>query len=64
MVGFCMLLMEINLASPLRMPVALGRTRYIIVMIFALVLYAVPVKILLRLALNVKYVLITPWFNI
>jgi len=42
----------------------LGRTRYIIVMIFALVLYGVPVKILLRLALNVKYVLITPWFNI
>ena len=42
----------------------LGRARYIIVMLFALLLYGVPVKILLRLALNVKYVLITPWFNI
>jgi len=25
---------------------------------------ALPVKIILRLALNVKYILVTPWFNI
>lgn len=42
----------------------LGRARYAAVMLFALLMYGVPVKILLRLALNIKYVLITPWFNI
>lgn len=43
---------------------SLGRTRYVTVMLFTLVMYSVPVKIVLRLALRVKYVLITPWFNI
>jgi hypothetical protein len=42
----------------------LGRNRYIAVMSFTLLLYAVPIKVLLRLLLRVKYVLETPWFNI
>lgn len=42
----------------------LGRGRYLAVMGFMLLLYAVPIKIVLRLVLNVKYVLETPWFNI
>ncbi len=42
----------------------LGTTRYAIVMIFTLLMYGVPIKILLRLFLGVKYVLVTPWFNI
>jgi len=42
----------------------LGRSRYLTVMTLALLLYAVPIKIFLRLLLGVKYVLITPWFNI
>jgi hypothetical protein len=42
----------------------LGRSRYIIVMTFTLVMYGVPIKIFLRLLLNVKYVLETPWFNV
>jgi hypothetical protein len=42
----------------------LGATRCTIVMIFTLIMYSVPIKIILRLFLGVKYVLITPWFNI
>jgi hypothetical protein len=42
----------------------LGRGRYVTVMVFTLIMYAVPLKILLRLLLGVKYVLITPWFNV
>jgi hypothetical protein len=42
----------------------LGRARYVTAMLLALIMYAVPVKIFLRLALRVRYVLITPWFNI
>jgi len=42
----------------------LGHRRYLVVMLFALLLYGVPIKILLRLLLRVKYVLATPWFNV
>jgi len=42
----------------------LGRSRYVVVMIFTLLMYGVPVKIVLRLLLGVKYVLVTPWFNV
>jgi Cytochrome b(C-terminal)/b6/petD len=42
----------------------LGRTRYAAVMIFTLLMYGVPIKIVLRLLLHVKYVLVTPWFNV
>jgi hypothetical protein len=42
----------------------LGRGRYITVMIFTLLLYGVPIKVLLRLLFGVKYVLVTPWFNV
>lgn len=41
-----------------------GAKRYIIVMTAILLMYAVPVKIFLRIAFNIKYVLVTPWFNI
>lgn len=41
-----------------------GCKRYIIVMTALLLMYAVPVKIFLRIALNVQYILVTPWFNI
>ena len=42
----------------------LGKSRYNLVMILTLLLYTMPIKIFLRLFLGVKYVLITPWFNI
>jgi len=42
----------------------LGRTRYVTVMCLLLVMYALPVKIVLRLVLRVRYVVVTPWFNI
>jgi hypothetical protein len=42
----------------------LGRWRYFISMSFLLVMLGIPVKILLRLIFGVKYVLITPWFNL
>ena len=42
----------------------LGRRRYALVMILTLLMYGVPIKVFLRLALGVKYVLVTPWFNL
>jgi hypothetical protein len=33
-------------------------------MIFLLTMFGLPIKILLRHSLHVKYVWITPWFNI
>lgn len=41
-----------------------GLIRYVIVMLLMLGMYAVPIKIILRLFFNVRYVLVTPWFNI
>lgn len=41
-----------------------GLIKYAIVMVLTLTMYGVPMKILLRLAFNIRYVLITPWFNI
>jgi len=42
----------------------LGRGRYLLAVTFALLMYGVPIKILLRLLFGVKYVLVTPWFNV
>jgi hypothetical protein len=42
----------------------LGPLRYAIVATLFLIMMALPVKILLRLTLNIKYILVTPWFNI
>ena len=42
----------------------LGRGRYAVVMILTLLMYAVPMKVFLRLLFGVKYVLVTPWFNV
>ncbi|HSP98905.1 MAG TPA: hypothetical protein VL049_16910 [Candidatus Dormibacteraeota bacterium] len=47
-----------------RLSERLGRWRYASVILLTLLLYAVPAKILLRLLLGVRYVLVTPWFNI
>jgi len=44
--------------------IGLGRWRYFISMSFLLVMLGIPVKILLRLIFGVKYILITPWFNL
>jgi hypothetical protein len=38
--------------------------QYSIMMIFVLTMIALPIKMLLRLALHIKYVWITPWFNV
>ncbi len=38
--------------------------KYSIIIISLLLMYAVPIKIFLRLAFDIKYVLVTPWFNI
>jgi len=42
----------------------LGAGRYYTVMVLTLLMYAVPIKMLLRIFLGVRYVLVTPWFNI
>ena len=42
----------------------LGPVRYAIVAFLFMTMMALPVKIILRIALNIKYILVTPWFNI
>ena len=42
----------------------LGWPRYFVTMMLLLMMIGVPLKIFLRLAFNIKYVLTTPWFNI
>jgi len=42
----------------------LGPARYLIVSIILLAMLAVPLKVLLRLFFNIKYIWVTPWFNI
>jgi len=41
-----------------------GQIKYMIIMLSILMMYFVPIKIFLRLAFDIKYILITPWFNI
>ena len=43
---------------------SLGTMRYVVTMVLLLLMIAVPIKIVLRLAFDIKYVLITKWFNI
>ncbi len=43
---------------------ALSPARYVITVGLLLLMIAVPLKILLRLLFNVKYLLVTPWFNV
>jgi hypothetical protein len=43
---------------------ALGLVRYLVTMVLLLLMIGVPMKILLRLALGIKYILVTPWFNV
>lgn len=42
----------------------LGIVRYLIVMSILLMMYMVPLKILFRLLFHIRYILVTPWFNI
>lgn len=42
----------------------LGIERYAVVAFLFWTMFALPIKILLRLTLNLKYVWVTPWFNI
>lgn len=42
----------------------LGLVRYVIVSSLFLCMMALPIKMILRLALNIKYVWVSPWFNI
>ena len=38
--------------------------QYSIMMFFMLTMIGLPLKMFLRLALDIKYVWITPWFNV
>lgn len=42
----------------------LGIVRYLIVMSILLMMYMVPLKMLFRLLFHIRYILVTPWFNI
>ena len=42
----------------------LGLVRYIIVSFLFLTMVALPIKMMLRWTLNIKYIWVTPWFNI
>ena len=41
-----------------------GPVRFTITVVLVIIMLGLPVKMFLRLAFNVKYVLVTPWFNI
>ncbi|MBI1924007.1 cytochrome C [Candidatus Poribacteria bacterium] len=43
---------------------ALGLVRYIIISFLFLTMLALPIKMMLRWVWNIKYVWVTPWFNI
>ncbi|MBI4735915.1 MAG: cytochrome C [candidate division NC10 bacterium] len=51
-----------NPASPTLQ--ALGPVRYAIVSELFLIMMSLPLKMFLRIAFNIKYVWVTPWFNI
>ena len=42
----------------------LGLVRYIVVSFLFLTMLSLPIKMVLRLALNIKYIWVSPWFNI
>lgn len=42
----------------------LDGTRYFILMTLMALMYAVPIKMILRQVFHIKYLLVTPWFNI
>ena len=42
----------------------MGAVRYLTGMALVLLMYGIVVKIILRLAFNIRYILATPWFNI
>ena len=42
----------------------LGLVRYIVVSFLFLTMMALPIKMILRWTLNIKYIWVTPWFNI
>ena len=44
--------------------VKLDNIRYAIIIILMLLMYAVPIKVILRQVFHIKYVFVTPWFNI
>jgi len=66
--GFLALYFGLGLALPALtvkgMLQKMGAVRYVTGMLLVLLMYGVVVKIILRLAFNVRYILATPWFNI
>ena len=38
--------------------------QYMVMQMFLVIMLSLPVKILLRLLFRIKYVWVTPWFNI
>ena len=42
----------------------LGFFRYNLTAFLFLTMIALPIKMVLRIGLNIKYILVTPWFNI
>lgn len=67
-IGFLALYFGLGLALPALtvkgMFKKMGAVRYVTGMFLILLMYGVVVKIILRLAFNVRYILATPWFNI
>lgn len=41
-----------------------GRARYVMILLLLLTMLALPIMMALRLAINLKYVWVTPWFNV
>lgn len=67
-IGFLAMYFGIGLSLPALMVKGLfkkmGAVRYFTGLTLVLLMYGVVVKIILRLAFNIRYILTTPWFNI
>ena len=38
--------------------------QYVVMQMFLIIMLSLPVKIMLRLVFRIKYVWVTPWFNV
>ncbi len=67
-IGFLAIYFGVGLALPALIAKGMfkkmGAVRYFTGVTLVLIMYGIVVKVILRLAFNVRYILATPWFNI
>ena len=62
--GFYFLAFTIPVLVNRKIVEKMGIIRYNTAMFFIVTMFAFPLKIILRLAFNIRYIVVTPWFNI